>query len=352
MADPFVVFAVLDALPCDWLTPDGTPTLWSLAEGGGAAREGGRAVLCASTYPNHASFVTGVEPDVHRIFTSRALRDDGGTPPAQDVGPRAATLFDRCRSASRRALAAVGDQNLIGVCGGEAADRHWPPRGELPEGTPRARLGYAEDCAVADAIDALDPSDADLLFLQLDQVDTALHLDGVDSPEARAQGTATDAVLGRILEHARARWDETLVIVVSDHDQEAVTPGAVDLQAEVEQRGLPLRVLHDGTAALIIGDTAIDSLLELPAIVGASAVAKDCHVVWGEAGQQFGIDWGLKAQHGSPRTARQLAVVGGGHPRVTEIAARLHDSRPPATLWAGLIADFLGLGHEAGGPVV
>ena len=73
---PLIVFTVLDAFPHQRLEPRDTPTLARLAEEGGQAPDGGRAVV------------------------------------------------------------AVGDQNLIHVCGATAADAHWPPKGELPEAPP------------------------------------------------------------------------------------------------------------------------------------------------------------------------------------------------------------------------
>ena len=106
---PIVVFAVLDAFPHQALDPAALPTLSQLAAEGAQAPDGGRAVYSASTYPNHASFATGASPIEHGILTSKALRN-GAFVPAQDVGPMASTLFERCRKAGRRSVAAVGDQ--------------------------------------------------------------------------------------------------------------------------------------------------------------------------------------------------------------------------------------------------
>ena len=107
-----VVVVVLDAMPHRHVGPELTPVLWSLAREGGRAPNGGRAVLSASTYPNHATFVTGVDPAIHGIATSKAFVD-GAFRPAHEVGPAAPTLFDRCSDADRRSVAVFGDQYLV-----------------------------------------------------------------------------------------------------------------------------------------------------------------------------------------------------------------------------------------------
>jgi len=342
MPRPRVVFAILDAFPHRHVSAALTPVLWRLAEEGGRAPNGGRAVLTASTYPNHASFVTGAQPEQHGIVTSRAWVE-GEMRPAQEVGPSGPTLFDDCRAAGLRSVGLFGDQNLVPVCGALAADAHWPPRGVLPEDAPRGGLGYAADRAVVEAADALAIDTADLVVLQLDETDTARHLHGPDAPGALEQCRATDAAFGELLERLRPGWDETVVIAVSDHDNEAVEPGAVDLHAEARARGLDVHIEHDGTACLVFGRATREALLALPTVIGAVPLAQDRFVVWGPPGQQYGIDWGLRGQHGSPRTLTQLAIVGGGHPEVARVARWLDGATPAATEWAPWIRELLGI---------
>lgn len=337
-----VALVILDAFPHGPPTRELTPALYSLAQSGGWAPAGGRAVLSASTYPNHATFLTGVDPIAHGILTSHALVEDGFRP-AQEVGPGAPTLFEACREADRRAVGVFGDQNLVGVCGARAADAHWPPDGVLAEGVARGALGFAADAAVLGALDEVEVDTADLLVVQLDEVDTARHLHGPDAPEALDQCRATDAAFGELLTRLEARWPEIVVIALSDHDHEAVASGAIDLAAETRARGLEVLVDHDGTAALVAGRVEERVLLELPGVVQAARLGDERTLVWGEPGQQFGIDWGLKGQHGSPRTARQLVVVGGGHPSAAVLARQLEALAPAAAGWAGRIRDLMGL---------
>ena len=319
-----------------------TPTLFALAAEGGWARNGGRAILSAAPYPNHATFITGVGPSEHGIYTNRAWSATGKRP-AQEVGPRASTLFEECRASGLKTVAAFGDQNLVGVCGAEKADLHWPPGGVLPDEAPRGKLGYGADRAVLQAVDTMDLVGADFVFLQLDEVDTARHLSGPFGDAVLEQCRATDAALGEILERFRSQWDDTLVIVVSDHDHEAVEAGAVDLAAEAAARGLDVEIDHEGTAALVVGEVGDSELLELPGVEGTALLAPGFKLVWGPPGQQFGIDWGLAAQHGSPRTLKQLAVVGGGHPGARTLATEIEASPPSALSWAHRVRHWLAL---------
>ena len=334
---------MLDAFPFGAVQKDRTPTLSALAEEGLYIESGGEAVLSASTYPNHASLVTGTLPLEHGIFTSHSWQS-GAPVAAAEVGPASRTLFEDCQDGDLRAIAAVGDQNLVGVCGASVADAHWPPRGELPDSAPRGRLGYGADRAVVDSFDLLDPSTADFIFIQLDEIDTVRHLEGPWNAAVEDQCRATDAALGSILERVKPFWSDTVVIVVSDHDHESVDSGAVDLATCVQEKGLDVRVDHDGTSALVVGSVEASHLLDLPAVEGVQALGGDKTLVWGKPGVQFGYDWNLAAQHGSPRTASQLVVVGGGHPAVETLAERLQASRPRCTDWAGWVREILSLG--------
>ena len=339
-ARPRILFAVLDAFPFDRVDEANTPVLARLANEGGWARHGGRSVLSASTYPNFASLITGTTPAEHGIFTGKAWTESGLVPAAK-AGPATPTLFDDCKAAGIRSVAAVGDQNLVGVCRATQADAHWPPAGKLPEDAPRGLLGYGADRGVVESLQGLNPSGADFLFIQLDEVDTARHLNGPWNTEVEKQCHQTDAALGQIIEQVRENWNETIAIVVSDHDHESVDPGAIDLGEYAQDQGLDLEIDHDGTAAVISGSIDQAQLLAFPGVRESCEVGPGKHLVWGDPGQQFGIDWKLAAQHGSPRTERQLAVVGGGHPHVLQLTQAIQETPPPCTSWAWWIRKLL-----------
>ena len=336
-----VVLAVLDAFPNAWVSPETTPTLWSLAAEGGRNPEGGLAELTAATYPNHATFVTGRSAVDHGIVTNRVQRD-GRWVSSAETGPEGPTLFDGCARAGRRAVAAFGDQHLVGVCGAAKADAHWPPNGAQPEGARRNATGYLADDEVVAAAHELDLASADFVFMQLDSVDATRHMTGAFSEESREQCRATDAALGALLEPLRAVWNETVVIAVSDHDQEDLLEGEpLDLRPHLPEG---CAIQDQGTAALVVGTGAADPLRQVAGVEGVESLDARHHVVWGAPGQRFGTrSLPIAADHGSPRTRAQVAVVGGGAPAASALAHRIERERPAAGAWAGWIAELLGL---------
>ena len=337
-----VVFVVVDALPHRWVRPQATPTIHRLGVEGAVAPAGWRGVLSSNTYPNHASFVTGVGPEGHRMWVNQVVVD--GVPvPASEVGPGVPTLFDRCAAGGRSSALVVGDQHLVGVMGGRGADVHWPPAGRLPDGVTRSAFGYARDIEVLAAVDRLDATDADLLVVQLDETDTAAHLHGPDGEAAREQYTATDAVLGELVARLEDRWDDTVVIVVSDHEQELVTNTepvtlALDLAAH------DVVVVEEGAVGLVVGPIDI-ALVE--AVDGVAEVVQvpDGLMVFSEPGRMIaGGPLPLLGIHGSRRTLTQVAVVGGGHPSVAGVAAVVDGAPRVGTEWSPVIAGLLQLG--------
>ena len=335
-----VVFTVIDALPNHWVGPEWTPHLWSLVDTGGWNPEGGQAILSTATYPNHASFATGTDATGHGIFTNRVWAGDQFVDSCR-IGPKGETLFQAATAAGRSSTAVVGDHKLIGVMGADRADRHWPPGGRRAD-VALDEFRYAADSSVLEALDAVAGLDADLAMVHFNEPDTACHLHGPDAAETAVRVRATDTALGQLVERARDRWADTVMIVVSDHDQERVTNHGFDLAAALAERGLPGHVEDEGTAALVFDGPELDELRSIEGI--ASGVELDGHhtLVWGPPGQVFGF-WldDLHGSHGSPRCRRQVAVVGGGHPDVAALAASLASRRPDATDWAPTIAELL-----------
>jgi hypothetical protein len=83
-----VVFLIIDALPPRHVTPMLMPALSALGDEGG--RSIGRAVMTSATYPNHATFATGVDPLVHGLIANWIVVD-GQPRPAQAIGPSVPT---------------------------------------------------------------------------------------------------------------------------------------------------------------------------------------------------------------------------------------------------------------------
>lgn len=336
-----VVFVVIDALPNLWVGPESTPNLWALASDGGWQPAGGRAVLSTATYPNHATFATGLAPADHGILVNRVW--DGETfVDAATVGPRGDTIFLAARRAGLETAAVVGDHHLIGVMGAATADRHWPPGGRRPDAD-LDEFRYARDSAVLDAIDATRLVDASLSVVHFNEPDTACHLHGPDAPETGERVRSTDTAFGELVERLGPGWDDTVVMVVSDHDQELVVDHGLDVQAQLDRKGLPGIVETEGTAALLLDGPPPDVLLTLDGIEGTQVLDRRTTLLWGGPGQVFG-PWldELRGAHGSPRCATQVAVVGGGHPSVPALSAAVAAARPDATWWAPTIGRLLG----------
>ena len=96
-----------------------------------------------STYPNHATFVTGVAPAVHGIVANE-IPTAGGPVPAWERGLSAAHHLRR--HAGRRAAVRGGVRRPPPGRGhrGRAADSVWPD-GEFADGVALDVLGYAKD---------------------------------------------------------------------------------------------------------------------------------------------------------------------------------------------------------------
>ena len=337
-----VVFVVIDALPNQWVGPVWTPHLWAVAGAGGWNPDGGRAVLTTATYPNHASFVTGREPAEHGILANRVWDGDGFTG-SWRVGPAGSTLFTAAKAGGVSSAIVVGDHKLIGVMGGERADTHWPPAGRRAD-VPLDEFRYAADTSVLAAVDEVDALAAEMVVVHFNEPDTACHLHGPDAPETGERVRRTDAVFGELLERLRANWDDTVLMVVSDHDQERVTAHGFDLAAVLDEAGLPGVVENEGTAAVVRDGPGLDVLRALDGIEDGRVLDADHTMVWGPPGQVFG-PWldELHGSHGSPRCATQVAVVGGGHGSVPSVASAVAAAPPRATAWAPMIAGLLGI---------
>ena len=340
-----VIFVVIDALPNQWVSEEWTPNLWALSQSGGWNPSGGRAVLSTATYPNHASFVTGREPSSHGIFVNRVW-DGSAFVISSKIGPRGDTLFRAAKRSGVSSAVVVGDHKLIGVMGASEADVCWPPDGERQD-VELDEFRYAANSSVLDAVDSIDLLESDLGFVHFNEPDTACHMFGPDAIETRERIRQTDTSFGKLVERCKPRWDETVMIVVSDHDQEEVVEYGFDLTEVLSQKGLPGVVENEGTCAVVLDGPDTDTLMNLDGIEGASSLDDRHTLVWGKPGHIFG-PWleDFHGSHGSPRTSTQVAVVGGRHPKIKELAKLVSKARPSAVDWAWHINELLELNLE------
>ncbi len=346
---PRLVVLVLDGFSPRHCTRAIAPNLVAAGEGGAWAPGGGRAVLAAATYPNHASLVTGTEPVVHGIFANDTFTETG-IRAAADVGARGVTLLDAARAVGLGTGVVVGDPKILGVVGASRCDAHWPPGGVLPPGTPTVR-GYAANAVTFRALlDVLDHG-ADVVLSQLDNTDGVSHMFGPDSPEALAAHAEADGLAGRLLETLRRgpRWRETLVAVVSDHSQLATDPDQPPLDAPgaLTRAGIEAEVIEEGSAALVhAGDPAAARrvLGALDGVAGVADFAPGILYVSAEPGRGFATRKPLpRGVHGCPATAPTLCLATGGHPGLTALRAAFAAKAPTSASLAPLLAAAVGL---------
>lgn len=348
--DMRVVFLVEDSLPNGRVGPELTPTLWSLIEEGGWHPDGGISVLASSTYPNHASFATGTDVAAHRIFTNEVWNGESFVC-SSTIGPVGDTIFDAARRAGISTSATLGDRTMIGVMGARRADISWPPDGALPNGTPLDCLGYAANEAVLEVLGATDALDVDLSYVHFNDPDSTLHVFGPGAPETTTRIRQIDDDLASVVEMLRPRWDETVLFVVSDHEQEEVddTAEPIDLAALLDQAGLPGQSHNEGTVGIVYEGPGASEVARLDDIAGATDLDDGVTLAWSDPGRVFGTrPTDFRGQHGSPRTRSQVATVSGGHPRVPELGRLLAGAQPYATDWAPLVASLFtfSLGDE------
>ncbi len=332
-----VVVIVLDGLGSRWVTPDLMPTLHGWGTEGAMRPHGASSVLCSSTYPNFGTIVTGVQPSEHGIF-SNEVAVDGVPRPASEIGPSAPTFLDES------AEVVVGDQHLIGVMAAHTAGRHWPPSGELPPGIGLDAFGYVADHEVtARTIAALERR-PNLLFVQLNSPDTSAHAYGPDSEAAIETYRSLDQCLSEIDAALRSRWEETLLLVTSDHDQETVdVSNRIDLGALAFERGVEVAVLNEGTAAVLVGVEAgqSDWFQGVPGVDQSIEVREDVRFVFSSPQWWFGdaSSPAFRGAHGGLRTQSTVAVAAGGHQDLSNVASAFDRPRFGAEDWFNLVQD-------------
>jgi predicted AlkP superfamily pyrophosphatase or phosphodiesterase len=333
-----ILFLIIDAFDPARLSPRLTPNLWRWANTDGAAAGTGVAVMASCTYPNHASFITGVGPETHLIHTNHVIRD-GQVKGAWEVGPGMPTLFDRLEHLETAAV--LGDHHLVGVMGATAAARHWPPGGDIKVVEHLDFLGYPDDSAVLPRLLTELESEAELVIGYFGSIDTVSHVYGPRSPQAVEAYHLVDSRIGHVDSALRAGWEDWVLVVVSDHVQDTVDGPGIDLRSGLDDDTI---VVDEGSAALVWG---LDDPRVLSAIDGVEGwkLLDDGNVLaWCEPGRYFGaFESPLRGAHGGVHTREQLALVSGGHHGRRKLASEVAAGPVPATFWAGGVAEAFGV---------
>ena len=346
----------VDALVVEAISEEITPHLLALAESGGWARDGQTIPLPSSTYPSHGSLLTGLLPERHSMRANAAYIAADPAAPAWFGRRRVAapTLLSRSRAAGLRSAVALGDFRIYDVVGGEDATWAHPAGGQPGAEDSFDLFGYLTNAAVQPALlrGAAD-SELDLLFGHYNEPDTWGHLFTSASGRARQSYAEVDAMIGDLLDAARADWDRLLVVVLSDHGMETLAdtrylslrdiPGVARLVAdEIEDGGSALVLPAPGVSA----ERVAAAFLASDEIAAATVTSLGDVIVEAVQGVRFGSDSPAKVfqgGHGGPSTARGVAIVGGGHPAAARIGARIFTNTPGQIDWAPTIAAVLGL---------
>jgi len=346
---PRLVLLVLDGFSPRHCTPAIAPHLTRAGEDGARPPGGGRAVLAAATYPNHASLVTGTDPAVHGIFANDTFTD-AGVRPAQEVGAAGPTLLDAAGAVGLSTAVVVGDPKILGVVGASRCHAHWPAGGVVPPGTPLVR-GYAANATTFGALLEVLDGGADVVLCQLDNTDGVSHMFGPDSPEAVAVHADADALVGKLVEtlQRERRWRETILAVVSDHSQLATDPDrpALDVPRALSEAGVEAEVIEEGSAALVRARDPEAARRVVAALDGVASVLDLVPGVLGayaRPGRGFATRKPLpRGVHGCPETIATLCVVTGGHPALAGLRRAFAAAAPTSATLGRLLAASVGL---------
>jgi hypothetical protein len=229
-----VLLVVVDGLDAREVNVDVTPVLaraWRASPWCPGAES--IASMPTRTNSNHATLITGVQPEVHGVTgnavwdrTAERVRKLGI---ATDV--ESETIFTLAHRAGRglRTAAAVGKPKLGAMFAGDGTlqlgpDELWDARSASDSAHDEV-TGYAYDGTTLAAARAfIEHGGIDFLFVNLSDVDRVSHGFGPRSQQAIETRRRTDAALGSFLEWlaARSDWPGTTVLITADHGFETV----------------------------------------------------------------------------------------------------------------------------------
>lgn len=254
-----VLLIVVDGLDAREVNDHATPRLaaaWRASPWCPEARS--LASMPTRTNSNHATLLTGVEPEIHGV-TGNAVWDRKARR-VRKLGVAAdlltETTFTIARRVGRglRTAAAVGKPKLGTMFSADgtrqnAPDELWDAR-NASDASRDEVTGYAYDATTLVAARSLvEHAGAEFLFVNLSDVDRVSHGSGPHSPQAAETRRRTDAALGSFLDWLSSRpdWPSTTVIVTADHGFDTMTHPPIRFGDVLRKRGvLGLTAVGDG----------------------------------------------------------------------------------------------------------
>ena len=265
-----VIHLVIDALHPDQIGPQ-TPFLPQLKDEA-VSWEQHRAVMASETLPNHVAMATGTYPFRNGIAGNDGRAAVGDQEPSDpDLGVpdlREAFSFTQAIEAAcpdLRTVTVFSKQYVWRTFSTDPADANFDqPQFNIPES------GHALDAITGEFIlQELGENGApDYLFANLGDVDRSGHIDAsgfTGFPTAQlAALEQTDKLVGAIVEQLRqsGAWDNTVLVVNSDHSMDWSTPGQgnVDVEAALEgderTAGAFFNSLNGGASSVYLLDPA------------------------------------------------------------------------------------------------
>jgi hypothetical protein len=249
-AESRVLLVVVDGLDAREVTADVMPELtraWGESPWCPNARV--LAAMPTRTNSNHATLITGVQPEAHGItgnaFWDRKLGRHRKLGTASDL--QTETIFTTAHRAGRglRTAAAVGKPKL-GVMFAADGDRQYAPD-ELWDARAASDAsrddvtGYAYDATTLAAARALvEHAGADFVLVNLSDVDRVSHGTGPGSPQAIETRRRTDAALAAFVRWLKGRsdWPSTTVVITADHGFDAITNAPLRFADVLAARGI------------------------------------------------------------------------------------------------------------------
>ncbi len=270
-----IIVAVVDSLMPDEiggaLTP--TPTLVSLRDSGTFYNES-RSVFSAETIPNHVAMMTGVYPDRNGIPTNNywdrgagEVDTDLSLPSEVEVDSLFTRIKQQCPDLRTAAIMSKDYlYEVFSACGfsGQDCGRnlepdiHFDPTSD-PTFLPQPAGLVPDMTTMQQALSAL--PDTDFMFINLGQVDRMGHADESGNTGVPIQRNAvlldTDTQIGMLVQMLKdqGRWDNTVMIVLSDHGMDwSLLADFINTQPVLDSIGGLVAVDNGGTNSVYLTD--------------------------------------------------------------------------------------------------
>ena len=230
-----VYVLVVDGCRPDEITPDLTPNLAALRDGG-RNHPRARSMPIMETIPNHVMMMTGVLPRRSGVPANavydRAEGEVRDLDRKKDL--RFPTVIQRLNRAGYTTGTVLSKEYLYGIFGDRATHR-WEPAPIVPVS------GHAPDVFTMNATIAMvEEFDPNLVFVNLGDIDRMGHVDltgGSVQALRRAALVSTDLQVGRFVDLLKSsgRWRNSVVMVLADHSMDWSLPHRIiNLQPKLD----------------------------------------------------------------------------------------------------------------------